>query len=142
MQSSARNQFAGTVSAIRPGVVTDEIDIETEHGARIVATITHASTHHLGLKEGSAVTAMIKAPAVVVVTDAQHFKFSARNQIHGKVSEVVKGSVNTEVQIDAANGLSVVAMVTHSSAESLGLHPGAKATALFKASAVILAVAV
>lgn len=140
MQSSARNQFAGKVAAIRHGVVTDEIDIETPQGARIVATITHSSTQHMSLREGSAVIALVKAPAVTVVTDAQNYQFSARNQIHGTVSHVVTGSINTEVQISSPHDLSVVAIVTNSSAESLGLRPGVAATALFKASAVLLAV--
>jgi molybdate transport system regulatory protein len=141
MKSSARNQYPGKVSAIRTGVVTDEIEIQTDAGAHLVATITHASTAALGLQTGSAVTALIKAPAVVVVTDADHFKFSARNQIHGTVMKSISGAVNTEVHIHADPGLVVVAMITNDSAASLELHEGARATALFKASAVLLAVA-
>lgn len=139
MQSSARNQFQGTVSHINQGVVTDEVQIRTAENAELVATITHGSAVSLGLQVGSAVVAMIKAPSVIVVTDAQGMRFSARNQLNGTVSQVKTGSVNTEVTIDV-QGLQVVAMVTNDSANHLGLAVGTAATALFKASQVVLAV--
>ena len=139
MQSSARNQFPGTVSHISHGVVTDEVQIRTSENAELVATITHGSAVSLGIKTGSAVVAMIKAPSVIVVTNAEGMRFSARNQLSGTVSQVKTGSVNTEVTIDA-QGLKVVAMVTNDSAEHLNLAVGTAATALFKASQVVLAV--
>ena len=139
MQSSARNQFQGTVSHIRHGVVTDEVQIRTSENADLVATITHGSAVSLGIKTGSPVIAMIKAPSVIVVTNAEGMRFSARNQLSGTVSQVKIGSVNTEVTIDA-QGLKVVAMVTNDSANHLGLAIGTAATALFKASQVVLAV--
>ena len=139
MQSSARNQFQGTVSHINHGVVTDEVQIRTAENAELVATITHGSAVTLGLQMGSAVVAMIKAPSVIVVTDAQGMRFSARNQLNGTVSQVKIGSVNTEVTINV-QGLQVVAMVTNDSANHLGLAIGTAATALFKASQVVLAV--
>ncbi len=43
MQTSARNQFLGTVRAIKRGAVNDEIDIEVVGGQMIVAIITHLS---------------------------------------------------------------------------------------------------
>ena len=139
MQSSARNQFPGTVSHISHGVVTDEVQIRTAENAELVATITHGSAVSLGIKTGSSVVAMIKAPSVIVVTDAEGMRFSARNQLTGKVTQVKTGSVNTEVCIDA-QGLQIVAIVTNDSAEHLGLAVGTAATALFKASQVVLAV--
>ena len=139
MQSSARNQFPGTVSHISHGVVTDEVQIRTEHNAQLVATITHGSAIGLGIQAGSQVIAMIKAPSVIVVTDAEGMRFSARNQLSGRVTQVKPGAVNTEVTLDA-QGLQVVAQVTMESARSLGLSEGQRATALFKASQVILAV--
>lgn len=36
MQSSARNQFRGHVSHISHGIVTDEVQIRTEHQAELV----------------------------------------------------------------------------------------------------------
>lgn len=139
MQSSARNHFSGVVQHIQAGVVTDEVQIQTDSGAQLVATITHGSAQTLGLKNGSQVIALIKAPSVIVVTDAQGMRFSARNQLQGKVTAIKTGSVNSEVQIES-QGLQVVAIITNDSASALGLAPGKEATALFKASHVVLAV--
>ena len=139
MKSSARNQFAGAVSHISHGVVTDEVQIRTEQNVALVATITHGSAIALGLKTGSQVIAMIKAPSVILVTDTEGMRFSARNQLTGKISHVKTGSVNSEVTVES-QGLQVVAIVTNDSADSLELSVGKTATALFKASHVILAV--
>ncbi|WP_370682038.1 molybdopterin-binding protein [Comamonas sp. GB3 AK4-5] len=139
MQSSARNHFSGVVQHIQAGVVTDEVQIQTDSGAQLVATITHGSAQTLGLKNGSQVIALIKAPSVIVVTDAQGMRFSARNQLQGKVTAIKTGSVNSDVQIES-QGLQVVAIITNDSASTLGLAPGKQATALFKASHVVLAV--
>ena len=63
---------------------------------------------------------------------------SARNQLSGKVSAVQRGAVNDEVAITLADGQVIVAILTHSSTESLGLKVGSNAFALIKASSVIL----
>ena len=65
-------------------------------------------------------------------------KTSARNQLAGKVTRVTRGSVNDEVELALPGGQSIVAVVTHESAEVLGLTPGRDAVALIKASWVML----
>ncbi|AOJ28047.1 TOBE domain-containing protein [Burkholderia seminalis] len=67
-------------------------------------------------------------------------KTSARNQLFGKVASIVRGTVNDEVTLTLPGGQSVVAVLTHESAEALGLREGAEACALVKASWVVLAV--
>ena len=67
-------------------------------------------------------------------------KTSARNQFAGRVGTVKRGAVNDEIEIDIAGGQRIVAVVTHQSAESLGLKVGREAVALVKASSVILMV--
>src|SRR5690606_13433594 len=57
-------------------------------------------------------------------------KTGARNQCLGKVTEVKRGSVNDEVELEVAGGHRIVAIVTHGSAEGLSLQPGAEAFAL------------
>ena len=51
-----------------------------------------------------------------------------------------RGAVNSEVVIALAGGGSVAATITNESVDVLGLEEGAAATALFKASSVILGV--
>jgi len=63
---------------------------------------------------------------------------SARNQLSGEVTAVERGAVNDEVEIGLPDGQKIVATLTHSSTESLGLKVGSEAFALIKASWVIL----
>ncbi|WP_423762513.1 TOBE domain-containing protein [Burkholderia sp. NLJ2] len=67
-------------------------------------------------------------------------KTSARNQLFGKVASIVRGTVNDEVTLALPGGQPVVAVLTHESADALGLQEGADACALVKASWVVLAV--
>jgi molybdopterin-binding protein len=67
-------------------------------------------------------------------------KLSARNQLKGKVVKITAGAVNSEVTIELAGGQQVVAIITKSSAENLGLAKGKDAYAVIKASSVMVAV--
>lgn len=62
---------------------------------------------------------------------------SARNQLKGKVKELKKGPVSTEVVIDV-NGSEVVSSITTASAESLNLSVGDGVVAIVKASNVMV----
>jgi len=46
---------------------------------------------------------------------------SARNQLKGKVKDVKKGMVMAEVTVEVAPGVEIVAAITTSSVERLGL---------------------
>src|SRR5699024_8869970 len=63
---------------------------------------------------------------------------SARNQFHGRVTDVTHGAVNAEVTVDIGNGNTITALITEASVSNLGLAPGASAVAIIKASNVIL----
>jgi molybdate transport system regulatory protein len=140
MKTSARNQFVGTVTAVRAGAVNDEVELTLPGGQRIVAVVTRDSTESLGLRTNITAIALVKASSVLVATDLEGAKLSARNQLPGVVSALAPGAVNAEVTIDIDGGGSIAAIVTQASAKSLGLAPGSRATAFFKASSVILAV--
>ena len=139
MKTSARNQFLGTVKSIKLGAINAEVMMDIGGGDMLAAVITNESVAHLGLKEGSEAYAMIKAPWVIVTT-SDGFKTSARNELHGRVVRCQEGAINGEVIIELAGGKTVAAVVTNDSITSLGLKVGVKATALIKASHVILAV--
>ena len=64
---------------------------------------------------------------------------SARNQLTGTVSAVATGAVNDEIELTLSGGAKLVAIVTHSSREALGLANGKEAIALIKAPWVTLA---
>jgi molybdate transport system regulatory protein len=142
MKASARNQFTGTVSEVLVGAVNNaEVHIRLKGGETIVASITKESLETLAVKNGIEVIALIKAPQIIIVTDFCGYKFSARNQLKGTVTQVKLSTVNSEIDIDTAGGNQIAVTVTNDSVDSLGLHEGQVATAIFKAGAVILAVA-
>jgi len=64
---------------------------------------------------------------------------SARNTLKGKVKQALPGAVNTEVTVELANGLEVVAIITKESAERLNLAKGKEVYAVIKASDVMIA---
>lgn len=139
MKSSARNQWQGKVASVRMGAVTAEIEITLNGGFALYANVTNESAKTLGLEHGREVIALVKAPMVMIITDAEGYKLSARNQMAGTISHLQTGPVTTEVTVSLSSGDAVVATVTSESSESLGLTVGKAATAIFKASAVILA---
>jgi molybdate transport system regulatory protein len=143
MKTSARNHFVGKVVALRRGAVNDEVELEVAGGHRIVAVVTRESTESLGLAEGVTAFALVKASSILIATDLPPAKLSARNQLAGVVAHVEHGAVNDEVVMtlgEADGALTVAAIVTSASAKPLGLEPGVAATAIFKASSVIIGV--
>ena len=68
METSARNQLRGTVVSVSLGAVMAEVVVDVG-GAQVVAAITKESAERLGLAEGVAATAIIKATDVMVGVD-------------------------------------------------------------------------
>ncbi len=139
MKTTARNQFAGTVSEVDLGPVSASITIELKSGEEITATMTSAAAKRLKLKKGKEAIALIKASAVVLVTDFAGWALSARNQLAGTVSRVERGAVSSLVVVTLPGGSTITASVTHEGVEALGLAVGSPATAVFKAYAVMVA---
>ena len=79
MKTSARNQLAGTVTAICPGAVNDEVEIMLPGGTVIVAVVTHRSVQSLGLRAGASAVALVKASHVLLATGLGQARVSARN---------------------------------------------------------------
>jgi len=139
MKSSARNQFSGVVTTVRNGAINDEIELEIAPGQRLVSTVTRESRQALKLEVGAKTMALIKASSVLLVSDSAGMRFSARNQLTGKVDAVMAGAVNSEVLVRLPGGALVVAIVTNASVGGMGLRQGDEVTAMFKASSVFLA---
>ena len=66
-------------------------------------------------------------------------KLSARNQIKGKVVAVQKGQTTGHVRIDIGNGAVITSSITNEAIDELGLKMGDDATAVIKASDVMVA---
>ena len=142
MKTSARNQLYGKVASIKRGAVNDEVSLTLPGGQTIVSVLTHESTETLGLAEGGAAFALIKASWVMLVVEegGAPLKLSARNQLRGTVHSVKRGAVNAEVSMTLDGGIVITAVVTNESVDALGLADGTAAIAAFKASSVILGV--
>ena len=69
MKLSARNQLKGTVVEIDKGAVNSTIRIDIGGGATVTAMITNAAVEDLGLAEGGAAYAVVKASDVMVAVD-------------------------------------------------------------------------
>jgi molybdate transport system regulatory protein len=69
LRLSARNQFNGTVTAIKLGGVMAEITVDIGGGHEMVSAITRESADQLGLREGSIVTVIVKATEVLIATE-------------------------------------------------------------------------
>ena len=67
-------------------------------------------------------------------------KISARNQLQGKVVELRKGATTAHVRIEIASGTVITASITNEAVDDLGLVVGSVATAVIKASDVMVAV--
>jgi len=139
MKTTARNQFAGTVSALELGPVSASVSITLAGGGEITATMTTAAAKRLKLKKGKEALALIKASAVVLVTDFAGWQLSARNQLAGSISRIEKGAVSSLVAVTLPGGAVITASVTNEGVDALGLKVGAAATAVFKAYSVMVA---
>jgi molybdopterin-binding protein len=67
MKLSARNQLSGTITSINEGAAIANVELDV-NGQRLVASITVEAARELGLQNGTAVTAIIKASDVILAT--------------------------------------------------------------------------
>jgi molybdopterin-binding protein len=81
----------------------------------------------------------VAAPRFVFDGD-NAMKISARNKLQGKIIEVKKGATTAHVRLETAPGQIITASITNEAVEELGLKPGAKASAVIKASDVMIAI--
>ena len=139
MKTTARNQFAGTVTTVELGPVSAQVTITLKSGDEITATLTSAAARRLKLKRGVEALALVKASAIVLVSDFAGWQLSARNQLAGTVSRIERGAVSSLVVLTLPGGATLTASVTNEGVEALGLKAGVPATAVFKAYSVMLA---
>ncbi len=139
-QASARNILAGIVVKIVRGEAKSEVILALKGGDRVVAMITNESVASLGLIEGSDAYAIVKAGSVIIGAGQDEFRVSVRNKLPGKIINITRGAVNTEVSVAVSGRNTINAVITNECAESLGLKVDDKVCALFKASSVILGV--
>ena len=65
-------------------------------------------------------------------------QLSARNQLNGKITNIEKGAVMANIQIEISEPNVITAVITKESAEKLGLAEGDDVTAIIKSTEVII----
>ena len=140
MKTSARNMLLCKVAKITNGAVNAEILLDVSATIQLVAIITEASVKTLALAPGKEVFALVKSSFVLLAPAGEVGRTSARNVLTGTVAHREDGAVNSEIILDLGNGKSIAAIVTKESANSLDFKVGDAASALIKASHIILAI--
>ena len=139
MKISESNVYSAEVLAVHHGAVNYEVEVVLDGGSeRLTSIITNKSVKLLGIAQGKKVTVLFTQASVILITDSDGVRFSARNQLTGTVTSIKEGVVNARVSVRLDCGESVTAMISIDSLKSLGLEAGMRATALIKASNVIL----
>ena len=70
--------------------------------------------------------------------EPEHHDLSARNRFRGRIREVRVEGLLAQVELDVTEPTRVVAVITREAAVELGLAPGQDATALVKATSVMV----
>ncbi|MFE5813361.1 molybdopterin-binding protein [Streptomyces sp. NPDC056479] len=139
MSLSIRNQIPGTVTSVTPGEAMATVRVHLDGGQDVTAAITLDGVNDLGLAEGSAVRALIKATEVSLATGPVE-GLSIRNRLPGTVREVATGAAMASVRVSVDGG-EVTAAITKDAVADLALAAGSAVTVLFKATEVSLATA-
>lgn len=138
MQTSARNKFFGNVVSVKKGTILAEVVLTTTGGFTIVSVITNESLEKLGIAEGRAAVAYVKAPWVILVKDPDSPLTSSRNRLHGEIRRINQGNISAEIVLELRDGTEVCALITDESVKTLSLAVGDRIWVLFKAFSVIL----
>ncbi len=137
IQTSARNQFLGSIGAIELGAVNTEVCITLSATLSVVAIVTERSREEMNLAVGAPIMALIKASSVTLAV-GNTGRISARNNFSGRVSRIDRGTVNSDVSIDLGDSKTLSAVITNRSVDQLELEDAQAVSAFFKASSVIL----
>ncbi len=136
MKLSARNQLAASVAGITEGQINGLVRLRLLDGHLITANISMKAIEWMQLKEDKPVYAVIKATEVMVA--AEPVRISARNQLPGRIVDLLEGTVNGMVLIDIGSGQQISSTISMESIRKLGLHRGMDVFAVFKATSVMI----
>lgn len=135
---SARNTFFGKVTRIANDDIQSEVEISTLGGYKIISLITNGSLKSMALKKGDYVTAIVKAPWVVLSSNEFSPMSSCRNKFFGKVTSLQQGKIASEVTVELPDGVNVCAVVTEESILNLGIRLEDTIWVMFSSSSVIV----
>ncbi|HCC1035303.1 TPA: molybdenum-dependent transcriptional regulator, partial [Salmonella enterica subsp. enterica serovar Paratyphi C] len=137
LQTSARNQWFGTITARDRDQVQQHVDVLLADGkTRLKVALTAQSGERLGLEEGKEVLILLKAPWVGITRDAAVAR-AADNQLSGTISHIERGAEQCEVLMALPDGQTLCATIP--TADAATLKEGDDVIAWFNADRVIIA---
>jgi len=136
--TSARNSFFGKVERVGAGDIQSVVELRTISGSRVSAVITNESVMRLKLAPGAWITALVKAPWVIVAKGKNPPATSSENALAGRVARIEYGLNTAEIVMELTDKSMLCAMAGRDAADALALQPGDAVWALFSAYAVIL----
>lgn len=137
-KTSARNSFFGKIVDIREGDIQSVVELVTLGGDRVTSVITNTSLQRLGLREGSMVTAEVKAPWVIALKGDAEPSCTADNRFFGTVTRIRRGKITTECIVRIGDGTELCSLVTEESRRRLNIKAGDRVWVMFKSFAVVL----
>ncbi|RLM21134.1 molybdenum-dependent transcriptional regulator [Brenneria alni] len=139
LQTSARNQFFGTVLARSDQKVQQHLEILLADGkTSINALITQQSAERLLLTPGKEVLVLVKAPWVNLCVGMPP-EAEADNVLHGRISSIQPGAENSEVLVTLSGGETLCATVPNDVVAQQQLRHDRDVSAYFNADKVIIA---
>ena len=137
LQTSARNQWFGTVVARESHQVQHAIEVLLANGStRLKVAITAQSSARLGLAEGKEVLVLLKAPWVKITQD-EAVAAGMDNQLPATIHHIERGETQCEVLMTLPDGQTLCATLPHAEAEHL--RENSEVIACFAADQVIVA---
>lgn len=138
LQTSARNQLAGTIAAIEEDGAHDRVHLDLGGGLRICAAITRESTLRLHLAPGASVVALMKA-GWLTVHDLHAPCESTVNRLAAQVESLEPADAgSSEVRMNLPNGQTLCALVDNTTRNALNLESGTRVAVSFEPGSVLL----
>ena len=134
--SSARNAFAGSITAIREGMTTALVVVTSLSGLEIRATVSMESMRTLSLHKGQTVTATVKAPWVVLTKEGS--ETSLGNNYTGTVLYVREAEIEASVRIRLDDGTGMAALMGMEAVRRMEIGEGTRCSVSFSSMAVAL----
>lgn len=110
LQTSARNQWVGTVSAIQADRVRAAVHVALDEQITLVSDVSSESVRRLGIHPGLEICALVKAVSVEVGPMPEALPTGV-NRFMGSVGRCYRDRTQSELMIDLPGGRSVTAVV-------------------------------
>lgn len=138
IKTSATNQLFGVITAIEMGAVSAEVVVTLKGGEAIVVSLAITELESLALAVGSDVVLLLNDVEIILASDFDHWSLSARNCLGGTIIRIQQDGKDALVVMALANGDTLSATLSLSSADALALKCGDLAYLVFKGNAVMV----